>query len=97
MRSSSRVTDSRIEHRVENVGEKIEQDDEGGVENDHAEHERVIAIDRAFDEVTPDAGNAENALDDERASEQPREGGTEIADERQQRHGQGVPQHDQAV
>src|SRR5512135_3399864 len=78
-RPPSIVADAGIEPAIHEVHGEVEQQDQRGVEDDHAHDERVVAVDRALHEVTADAGQAEHLLDDQRACEQRRGRGPEEA------------------
>jgi len=64
------------------IGEEIERDDQRGVEDRNAHHQRVVAVERALHEVAADAGQAEDLLDNQRSADDVRDRRSEITDER---------------
>src|SRR5215212_12158228 len=56
MTSASIVADAGVDHRVEDVDNKVEDKDEDRNQHHRAHHEGIVAVQRAFDEVAPDAG-----------------------------------------
>ena len=50
--------DARVEQRVEHVDDEVEDEHEDGDDDDRAHHQRVVAVERALDEVAADAGEA---------------------------------------
>src|SRR5687767_2877764 len=49
----------RIEPSVEQIGGEVAQERECSVDDDHAHDERVVTIDRTFDQIASRAGQAE--------------------------------------
>ncbi|KAI1690666.1 hypothetical protein DdX_22345 [Ditylenchus destructor] len=88
--TASVMANPRIEQAVENIDQQIEHDDEDGDQHDRAHDERIVAVDRAEHEVTPDAGNGEDRLDHRGAGEQCRRAGCEIGDDGQHGAAHGV-------
>src|SRR5476651_255665 len=57
----------RVQQGIEQIDDEIGDDDQSAIEDDGAHHQRVIAIRRGFDEITPDAGDGKSAFDHDRA------------------------------
>ena len=76
--------DPGIQERVDNVHDKIHEDEDHRI-NDHGAHdEQVVAIEGRLDEKSPEPWNAENLLDDHRTGDDTGKSGSHEADHRQQ-------------
>src|SRR3954447_837493 len=61
--------DPRVEDRVEEVGDQVEQDDEGRADHQPAEHHvRVVVLDAVLDQVLAHPVPDEDGLGDDRAA-----------------------------
>ena len=60
--TDSTMPHGRIEPAIEQVTEEVQHQGERAVHHDHAEHQRVVAIDRPLHQVAPGAGQSEHAL-----------------------------------
>src|SRR5687767_6080924 len=69
-KSHLRVFDAGVDEAVGGVDDQVQNEEQAGVENDQADDERVIAIERAVHEGDADAGDLENVFDDEGAGEE---------------------------
>src|SRR5688572_558670 len=58
--------DPRVDPRVGDVDEEVEGQDQGRLDDDHAEDQRAVAVQHGVDEVLPEPGDVEHLLDDER-------------------------------
>ena len=58
------ITNLGIQIRVQQVDDQIERHDQAAVKDHHAHHKGIIAVQGALNEVTPDARNSKNLLDD---------------------------------
>ena len=84
-------SDTRIEERVEEIGREIhELVKERTEDDDGADHRHIRRMDRV-DRDGPEAGNAEEAFEQQRTREQPRDGERDVGDDRNQRVRQHVP------
>src|SRR6056297_4068195 len=59
---SAVIADPGIEPGIDQVDQVVQHDDQNTIEDDHAHDQRVVAVQRALDEVTADAGNGEDPL-----------------------------------
>src|SRR6266540_1833873 len=93
----SGVADTGIEPRIDQVHRQIRREVDRRAEEHGPLDDREVAVEDGLDREPPDAGPAEDVLDDERAAEQ----GSELqADERRDRDErvlQRVPQDDGAL
>src|SRR5947207_6278318 len=69
------IADLRVEHAVGEIDQQIERDNQRAIEDHHAHHQRVVAVERALHEIAADAGNAEDGLDHTRSRDAPGEPG----------------------
>ena len=88
------IADFGVDQGVEDVEYGVEDDgqyaDEDGQPQDHA----VVAVERAVDEELSDAGQSEDAFDDDGAGDDADEGRNEIGEDGQHGGTQGVAQDD---
>ena len=88
------IADFGVDQGVEDVEYGVEDDgqyaDEDGQPQDHA----VVAVERAVDEELSDAGQTEDAFDNDGAGDDTNEGGNEIGEDGQHGGTQGVAQDD---
>src|SRR3954467_335783 len=68
--AASLIAHPRIDERVDHVDEEVEGEDENGDEHDGPHDEGVAAVQGSLDEVAPDARQAEDRLDHDRAGEE---------------------------
>src|SRR5664279_679099 len=84
----------RVEPHLDDVHDEVEPDEERRVEDHGAEHEGVVAIEGAVDELAAEAGDLENGLDDKRAGEDARDRRAEKGHDGQQAAAEGVVEND---
>src|SRR5438067_1234465 len=77
------IPDPRVDEGIENIDDQIEHDGKHGDHHHGTHDERVVAVERRFDEVSADAWDLEDGLNDDRAGEESRGGGAGIRDDRQ--------------
>src|SRR5437867_11857323 len=63
------VPDARIEDGIERVHRQVDQDDGGDDDEIDALDDRIVALGDRLEEETPEAGQAEDGLDDHGAAE----------------------------
>src|ERR1700722_13922405 len=68
-RTSSGIADPRVEHAVEDVGQQVEEDDEGGRDHQVGQHDVDVEGGDAGDVPRPEALQAEDELDEDGAAE----------------------------
>src|SRR5690348_9275868 len=64
------IAHPRIDDGIEDVDDEIEENGEDRDQDHRAHHQSVVAIERSFDKVAPDARYLEDRLDDDRAGQQ---------------------------
>src|SRR6266700_3606817 len=84
--------DSRVECRVGQVGEQVDQHDEHSEDEGHPLHDREVALEDRVDHQLADAGDREDALDDHRSADQVADVDAEHGDRGDHRVAQHVPQ-----
>src|SRR5262245_16253538 len=90
LRAASVIAHLRIEKRVAEIDDEIGDDDEKAIEDNHAQNERVVAIEGGIDEVAADAGNAENLLDDDGTRHGAGRSRSKVGHDRHHRANQGM-------
>src|SRR6185312_9371194 len=83
-----------IEPAVNEIGGEIEEERQRAIENDHRHDERVVAIERALDQVAAGSRKRKHRLHHQRSREDVSGRGSEIAHDGQQSRTQCVPQED---
>src|SRR4051794_596381 len=86
--------DPRIEDRVEDVGDQVEQHDDGGADDQPAQHDvDVVVADPVVEQVAPHPVPDEDRLGDDRGAEQRADAEGDDGGERDQRVAQAVLEH----
>jgi hypothetical protein len=67
--AASVIAHPRIDDRIEQIDDQIEDDREHGDHHHRAHHQRIIAVEGGIDEIAADARNLKDRLDDDRAGE----------------------------
>src|SRR5215470_150117 len=66
---SELVPDTRVEEGIREVDEEVQANDHRRDDQVHGLHDRIIELAERFEEEQPDAGQAEDRLDDHRAAD----------------------------
>src|SRR5919106_456436 len=77
------IAHPRIEERIEDVDDQIENDNEYGNDDHRSHHQRVIAAKRTLDEIAADARYTKDRLHDHRTRQQRGGGRPQIGNDRQ--------------
>src|SRR6202521_5304012 len=64
------VTDPRVDDRISDVGQEVEQHSQSGDQHDHPEYDRVVAVQGGLEREQPHARPAEDALGDDGATDE---------------------------
>src|SRR5437879_408540 len=88
------VPDARIEDGIERVHRQVDQDDGGDDDEVDALDDRIVALGDRLEEETPEAGQAEDGLDDHGAAEDLRDLDAEHGQHRDEGVLQAVLEHD---
>src|SRR5215831_16802438 len=93
----SLVPDTRVEEGIREVDEEVQANDHRRDDQVHGLHDRIVELAERLEEEQPDAGQAEDGLDDHRAADVERHLQADEADHRDERVLERVAQDDAAL
>src|SRR6266508_3658954 len=96
-RTTLAVADAGVDVRVKHVNDDIQERNEESVQDGHRHDQAVVPLLDAQDVILPDARDAEEVLDDERACHEEREDGSQDRHDRDERVPDHVPDDDRAL
>ena len=91
------VPDPGVEECVGEIDEKVQGHHHRGDDQVHRLHHRIVQAGEGLEEEEPDAGQAEDRLDDHRAADVERDLQSDQADHRDHRVLERVPQDDRPL
>src|SRR4051812_27333021 len=96
-RAASTISDAGVEPAIQQIGDEVEQDDEGGEDEGDAHHDGGVVGEDRGDQQRADAGDAEDLFGDDGAAEDDRHLQGDEGDDGDHRVADDVAGHDAAA